>query len=310
MIDILKICNQNILVAPLNWGLGHATRCIPLIDHLLAKNNNVFIASDGDALLLLQDHYPELSCLSLPSYSITYKYNSIVLNIVRQAPTIINAVMKERKTVEKMVKAHGIDVVISDNRFGCLSKNTTNYFMTHQVNLLHKNRLVSWAGTSINQFFIDRFDHLIIPDFKEEPGLAGNLSHSHKYEDAQYIGPLTRMTQKQVKEDIDLLIILSGPEPQRTYWEDDLLSKYKDKSDMIWRMVRGKPEVTILSGHPNVIDFCNAEELNMLICRAKKIIVRSGYSSIMDLYQFNKSVVFVATPGQTEQEYLKELHSK
>jgi UDP:flavonoid glycosyltransferase YjiC (YdhE family) len=67
--------NKTILIAPLNWGLGHATRCIPIIKALQENNYIPIIASDGIALELLQKEFPYVQTLKLPSYKIEYAKN-------------------------------------------------------------------------------------------------------------------------------------------------------------------------------------------------------------------------------------------
>ncbi|TMI85631.1 MAG: glycosyl transferase family 28, partial [Bacteroidetes bacterium] len=109
-----------ILVAPLDWGLGHATRCIPIIQHLLKADVEVWLAGEGAQEKLLADEFPDLPFLSLHGYRIRYARSAIglVKNILFQAPKIVKAIRNENKWLAKMIDEHHFDAVISDNRYG------------------------------------------------------------------------------------------------------------------------------------------------------------------------------------------------
>lgn len=307
-VDTDVIDGDKILVAPLNWGLGHATRCIPIIDALLARGSQVILASDGDSLSLLQKHYPFLESFCLPSYDINYKYKSIVANIILQSPKFVRAVWKERHAINKIVKEHSIDAILSDNRYGCRSDACPSYFMTHQLRLLHSVRFIEEIGSWFNRKLVSPFDKVLVPDYEAYPGLSGRMGHDNRWKELHYLGPLTRFTfDHNEVEDIDLLMILSGPEPQRSIWENSLLDKYGNEKELKWVMVRGKP-CEISGQDDRIISFVDAVSLQSLISRSKHIITRSGYSTIMDLKGLDKEITYVPTPGQTEQEYLARLH--
>jgi len=167
---------KRILIAPLNWGLGHASRCIPIVRCLLERGIEPVLASDGMALLLLQKEFPQLKIYSLPSYDIVYKSSNMLWNMAPQMPKIIRAIYREQKTVEQIVRKENIALIISDNRYGCRTNSTQNILMTHQINIkipsLILERFVAWT----NHHFIRRFDECWVPDFADEPTLAGTLS--------------------------------------------------------------------------------------------------------------------------------------
>ena len=106
-----------ILVAPLNWGLGHAARCIPIINELLKENFKPVLASDGPALELLRREFPELETLELPSYNIKYS-KKLWLGLLLRVPHIIKTIIKEKKFIAGYLKHHQLEGIISDNRFG------------------------------------------------------------------------------------------------------------------------------------------------------------------------------------------------
>ena len=298
--------SPHVLIAPLNWGLGHATRCIPIINSLLQNDFEVTIASDGRALKLLQKEYPNLKTINLPSYDIRYTLNNMILNIAFQIPKILRAIWKEKKEIKKVVEKVKPDIIISDNRYGCYSKKTKNIFLTHQVNIIIPIKLLEKVVNFINHKLINKFDECWIPDYAGEKSLAGKLSVNKRLKNSKYIGILSRMEpQKQAKK-YDIITILSGPEPQRTRFENRIL-KELENSDKKSLAVLGKSELihqNEINKNLKVVSFLDSNELNKAIEESEIVICRSGYSSIMDLIKLGKKAILVPTPGQTEQEYL------
>ena len=206
--------NKNILVTPLNWGLGHATRCIPIIKALEKNQYTPIIASDGDALQLLQKEFPHLLTLELPSYKIEYAKNGADFKwkMLKNTPKMIDAILEEKKVVKKWVKEFHLQGIISDNRLGVYSKKVQSIFITHQLNVLSGN--TSWISSKLHQQIIKKFDECWIPDFEEEPNLTGKLGHLKKSNfNLKYIGPLSRLEKENLTIKYDLMVILSGQEP-------------------------------------------------------------------------------------------------
>ena len=208
---------KTVLIAPLNWGLGHATRCIPIIRFLQTQQVNIILASDGRALHLLKKEFPNLTALELPSYGITYPTTNMVWNIAIQMPKFFKTIFKERKAIQKICMDHKVDVIISDNRFGVFYKGAYSIFLTHQINLPIPIPGIRAIGNWFNKKVIKGYDECWVPDFKSTPNLAGNLSHG--YDGVRFIGPLSRMNPIEATIRRKAIVILSGPEPQRTILE-------------------------------------------------------------------------------------------
>jgi len=136
-------------------------------------------------------------------------------------------------------------------------------------------------------------------------GLAGKLSHPERMPDAptHYIGLLSRMERSQSDETIDLLILLSGPEPQRSILEKMLWEQLRPFQGT-FIFVRGLPRGGSPLGGANVYDHLPSRALNEYLSKAKLVVGRSGYSTVMDLVRLQKKSILIPTPGQTEQEYL------
>ena len=301
-----------ILVAPLDWGLGHATRCIPIIKELLAQDCEVWLAGEGAQEIVLQKEFPQLQFLHLDGYRVQYAKSAIGLirNIFFQTVKILRAIKKEKKWLKEKAEQYGFDAVISDNRYGLYHKNIPCIFITHQLKI--KSPLGKWSEKILqkrNYSYINRFKECWIPDEEGKNNLACELSHPEKKPKTpiKYLGILSRFSLSTTKENKDhLLIILSGPEPQRSILENIIIKQIAHYNGTA-TIVRGLPASTSLVPSTNSILFYNhllAEEMNKEMQKAEFVIARCGYSTVMDLITLQKKSIFIPTPGQTEQEYL------
>lgn len=298
---------KNILVAPLNWGLGHATRCIPIIKGLIACGYNPILASDGQALALLKQEFPSLQILHLPSYEIEYakKGNHFKWKMLKNSPKMVNAILAEKKIVKNWILEHQLSGIISDNRLGVYSKKIPSVFITHQLNVLTGN--TSWLSTKMHEFIIRKFTETWVPDFEKSPNLSGKLGHSKNHSYARkYIGPLSRFDKQDLPIICDILVLLSGPEPQRGILEQ-ILNKELINSDKKVLFVKGIIEAeqkTYQAENITFYNFMNSEQLEKAIIQSEVVLCRSGYTTVMDLAKLGKNAFFIPTPGQFEQEYL------
>lgn len=303
----LNTTNKTILIAPLNWGLGHATRCIPIIKALQENDYIPIIASDGIALELLRKEFPYLQTLELPSYEIEYSKNgkNFKWKLLKNCPKMIEAVWNEKKLIKKWIKKYSIDGVISDNRLGVFSQKVPSVFMTHQLNVMTGN--TTWITSMLHQHIIKKYKECWIPDLEGTPNLTGKLGHIKKANFVtKYIGPLSRMQKRETPKQYDLMIILSGPEPQRGLLEDQLRTevlKYNGKVVFIKGIIE-KDQIKEQINNVTYYNFMNTRQLEQTFNGSDKVLCRSGYTTIMDLAKLNKKAFFIPTPGQYEQEYL------
>jgi UDP-N-acetylglucosamine transferase subunit ALG13 len=301
-----------ILMAPLDWGLGHTTRCIPIIRELLAQGCEVFLAGNGPQASLLSAEFPGLDILPLEGYNVKYGRSAagLLRAMIFQIPKMLRSIRKEHAWLQSAAKQYEFDAVISDNRFGLYHPSIPCVFITHQ--LLIKSglgKLVEKISGIRNYGFINRYTECWVPDLDGENNLAGELSHPLKKPRVplRYIGILSRLKKSGIKEKKNhLLIILSGPEPQRSILEEKII---RDVSHYNWTatIARGLPDTASLIPSTNMIHFFNhlsAEEMSNAMMEAEYIIGRSGYSSIMDIMTLQKKSILIPTPGQPEQEYL------
>ncbi len=316
----------NILVCPLDWGIGHATRCVPIINELIEQNTNVIIGADNRPLAFLKQEFPSLQFVQFPGYKFSYPgKGSMAFKMARQAPAIFKGIKEEKSLLEKIIQEHNINAVISDNRYGLSSNTIPSIFITHQV-MIKVPAHLKFLETKLykkNIAYISKFNECWIPDFENEINLSGDLSHKKPLPPkSYYIGPLSRFANKRsspAKSDIkdkykyDLLVMLSGPEPQRTILEKKIINELS-RMNLKSIVVCGKPEKLedrIIEDKIIIHSHLDSKSLEKIIEESRIVISRPGYSTVMDIVALGKKAIFIPTPGQTEQEYLAEhYHNK
>lgn len=304
----------HVLVSPLNWGLGHATRDIPVIESLLTHNHDVTIAATGNALTILKKEFPTIRFIDFPDYPIWYSGNRFFLpKFFASFPLILKGLSEERKMLAAILAKDRYDLIISDNRLGVYSPDVPSVFISHQLH--YHLPVMLWPaellGIGMNGFLHSKFRKIIVPDNPPGPlSLAGKLSQPGTDETrtrAYYAGILTSTHRRVIPEDLDYLVMISGPEPQRTRLEEILLPQVHELEG----------ECVVLLGSPghrgnkkiqpgcSIVPFATTEEKELLMNRARFVICRSGYTTVMELAELGKKqALFIPTPGQTEQEYL------
>ena len=298
---------KNVLVAPLNWGLGHATRCIPVINALIKQKFNPILASDGDSLALLKKEFPCLDSILLPSYNITYskKGSNFKAKLIKDSPHLLKTIKNEKRAIKRIVETENISGIISDNRFGVRHKAIPSVFITHQLKVISGN--TTWLSTKLHQKIISKFDECWVPDHNGEYNLSGDLGH-RKFDRIKinYIGPLSRFKKQNTNKTYDLLVLLSGPEPQRTILEQNLFKELEsfDRNILFVRGLIERSQKKQIQNHITIYNYMTTQELEKAISKSTIILSRSGYTTIMDLAKLEKKAFFIPTPGQFEQEYL------
>lgn len=319
--------NPRVLVAPLDWGLGHATRCIPVIKELINQRCKVIVACTGAQEALLRVEFPSLTFAELRGYEIKYDKNRAltILRLMRAIPKILIRIKQEKAWLGHFAAREKLDLVISDNRYGLTIPGIPCIFITHQ--LLIKTPFGHWADRllqSLNYRTIRRFSRCWIPDI-DTNGLAGELSHPQRMPPltTRYIGWLSRFGSSSLTSSQDtpfVLALLSGPEPQRTLLEKDILRQAQAlPDDPLFHLilVRGLPGNEPAAGQTTapappaatmpwitIHNHLPSAALEPLLKDASLVIARPGYSTVMDLERLGKRALFIPTPGQSEQEYL------
>lgn len=315
---VSQIQGERVLVAPLDWGIGHATRCVPIIKCLLNNRRKVFIAGSGVSFSFLKKEFSNaVEYIDFPSLSIRYSASSSqVWAIAKHLPYILYQIIKEHILLKRVIKGYHIQTIISDNRFGLWNSSIMSIYITHQVMVKMPKNFVFAENFiyRLHNFFITHYDSCWIPDFAEENNLSGDLSHKYPLpKNAIFIGWLSRFKLCDFKEKSPYknLAIVSGPEPQRTILEQELLNKLVSNGEPSL-LVQGKPDVDVSFdlGCVHVVSHLDTNMLQFLLQTTPMIYCRSGYSTLMDLSVLQRKAVLIPTRGQTEQEYLAEYNKE
>lgn len=304
--------NIRVLLAPLDWGLGHATRCVPIVRLLQELGCEVVLAADGAVAALLGNEFPGIVVKQLKGYGIRYSStSSLTGSMLQQLPRIFSSIRYEHKWLKEVLEQETFHLIISDNRPGFYSTHVPSVYITHQL-LIHSGK-GAWMNRLLQQLhhrYIKQFTSVWVPDMQAQPNLAGELSHPAKpLVQPVYLGLLSRMQPVRNEATYDLLVMLSGPEPQRTMLEEKLLSQLSSINKSVL-LVRGLPkhDQTVLQLPPHITITVHhhlpAAALQQAIASSQLVICRSGYTTLMDLVRLNKKAVLIPTPGQPEQEYL------
>ncbi len=311
---------MKILICPLNWGLGHATRCVPVIRQLIESGHECVVVSDGYPLEFLRQEFPSLRFMEYPSYNVYYaRGKSQVGAMLFNFPNIITGIIKEHLWLRSLLLSEHFDQVISDNRFGMWSRKVHSIYITHQlmVKMPPNLKFLEPLVHSIHKLFINRYDECRIPDRAENGGLSGDLAHEYPIpKNASFIGPLSRFTGielSNINTEYEVVAVVSGVEPQRTLFEESLTERFRHASYKTL-IVAGQPQQEKKEtriGSIVRVSHLQDIELASVLKGTMKIVSRSGYSTIMDLATLDclDKAEFIPTPGQTEQEYLKTIHN-
>jgi UDP-N-acetylglucosamine transferase subunit ALG13 len=329
-----------ILVCPLNWGLGHTTRCIPIIRDLTRRGYQVHLVGYGQSGQLLKTEFPHLPYHQLPGFEVVYNTNGFLsVKLLLQLPAFIWHKQREKKLLKPLIAEIKPRYVISDNRYGLYHKQTTNIILTHQLNPAIPKLLTpfKWLVKTTIHYWIAKFDMCWIPDYADHRQLSGKLSAiPKKIKHAHFIGHLSRFactetplalpiptlevttetsltkspppSPKVSFTNCELLAIISGPEPQRTLFEKEIRTQLlaSHKKGILVKGLVEQTQTCTTKGSIIEYNYLNSEQLKTTIAQCNMVICRAGYSSIMDLAVMNKTAILVPTPGQTEQLYLAQ----
>lgn len=298
---------KRVIVAPLAWGLGHATRCIPLVRELLKLRCKVWAVLTEEQLALYQPVFGKrIEYIPFDEVPVHYR-QSFALAMLRQLPRFSAQMKRESSLADWLCEKLHPDLIISDNRYGFRNSSVKSVLITHQLKM--RAGLLSVPANIVLHSLINRFDTVWVPDTAGKENLSGNLGHGKMPQiPVEYIGPLSRFSTAAPEKDptYDWLAILSGPEPERSNFEE-LLIAAAQSLQLKMAIVAGQPQDGIskksfggITRFPHLSD----QELLKLIGSSRGIVCRSGYSTLCDLAAMNRKALLVPTPGQTEQKYL------
>lgn len=314
---------MRVLYGVCSWGLGHATRSLPIIRKLIVEGNEVTLVSAGRALELLKLELKDrASYLDLEDYPLPYTEKSklFLLKFCLYSPKLVRSIIEEHKRIMKILSKNKFDIIISDNRYGIFHRNIPSFLITHQLRIIAPGRikLIENSFERYNAHFLKYFRAMMVPDY-EHDGVAGDLAHNLKVlpsDRVAYFGIMSDFKRMDVAEDFDFLFSVSGPEPQRTVLENLICKQINDiEGEIVLSLGRNLNELDkkkrkTLNENIQLFDFLQREDRELIMNRSRFIVSRSGYSTLMDIYALGKKAMFIPTPQQTEQEYLAMFHEK
>ncbi len=300
------------MIAPLDWGLGHTTRCVPIIDYIIKSGNKVLFAGNQRQCSYILTTFSGIETIDLKGYNVRYpkEGGSFMWTLAKQLPGIIKTIKEEHEWLQKIVDEHKVDAVISDNRYGLYSESIPSVIMTHQLQPLSGlGVLIDKQVGKLHNKYLQKFDECWVVDTDGENSLAGKLSDKVNGEGSmKYLGLLSQLEIKESEKKGYLMVLLSGPEPQRSVLAEKLWGQLQHHdNDVVF--VAGSDSGFQPKQVPEHIEYhkrLNKEKLEKLLSGAALVICRSGYSTLMDLVKLRKKAILIPTPGQTEQEYLAE----
>ena len=308
---------KKVLIAPLDWGLGHATRCIPVITAFIELGYHVTIATEGAHEIILREAFPGLTFLRLKGYGIRYskKAAGFTFKMIVQIPRILYNIFREFWWLSKTNRHQQFDLIVSDNRLGFFHFKIPSVFITHQLNLQTpyswSTRCLQWMQYTWFKLF---YAMVWVPDMEGDQNLSGILGNPiwKPSVPVWYMNCLSRLKAYATgpvdgQQPTDLfLAIVSGPEPQRSIFQEILWVEGNGLHQPLKLIAgtAGQPNNQAVSTFGSIVPHLGGPDLVKAIENAKYIISRGGYTSLMELIPLNKPLILVPTPGQTEQEYL------
>ncbi|MGH8215001.1 MAG: glycosyltransferase [Rhodanobacteraceae bacterium] len=311
---------RRILYGVYHWGLGHATRSLGLIQALLERGDEVTILMQpGAGMSLLQSELGD-ACEYFPFRDTPAPFSRypvvFYLRMTAAMPWVLAGYRREHRVTEKLVAERHFDCVVSDSRFGVWSSEVPSYCIFHSIHQVvpffsrFTERVTEWGQRDL----LKGFTKILIPDVADNGGLSGWLGHDPDFDWGEgrlvHIGPLSSVPRMDVEQDIDVFFSVSGIEPQRGLLEDLVLAALPRLSGKIV-VTLGRPkndgERREIAG-ATVHGYLNRERQAEMLNRAKLVMTRSGYTTLMELAGLGRRALFVATPGQSEQEYLARFH--
>lgn len=304
--------HMDIVYSICSWGLGHATRSLPVLRRLIKENHHLTVISSGSSLRLLKEELKDSVVYEdIPDYPMLISKNTeqFIAKSMVYWPLFIKRMEDGLQQLGKLLKKQSCDRIISDGRYDMYSKSIPSYFISHQIRIMNPLRLkmIERGSETFNQFFFKRFQDIIVPDYKDH-NLSGDLSHNLRKIDEtklHYVGVLSDFSKQNLNKDIDYFVSISGPEPQRSMLEEKIMEQINELSGSIV-VSRGKiedennPELD----HMTIYSYLPKEKREEILNRSHMVISRSGYSTIMDLAVIGTKALMIPTPGQIEQEYL------
>lgn len=292
------IKDKTILIAPLDWGMGHLTRCLPLIHVFLKNECKIIFAGTTFQCEWVKRECPNIITEEVEGYQIRLDSDkSTYRQMLTQTSKMLYAIKAEKEVAQKLSEKYSVDTIVSDNRYGFRTPKTQSIFITHQLappvpklRTLVTKKILNW---------VNEFDECWIQD-EEQGALCPELNKSELNIPKSFIGWSSRFSKVASPILNKYTFIASGPEPQLSKFSQEI-AKIVERTGKNYQLVVPKD-----LGLKNQVVNPSTEELNKIINASEIIVSRAGYTSIMELSVVGKKAILVPTPGQYEQSYLAQ----
>lgn len=285
--------------------MGHATRIIPVIHHLLQQHNHCVVGVTYATKKLIADEFPELEYVEVPSYHVRYSLKRPVWSqLLPKAVNFFRVIKQEHHWLKDWVKTNKPDIIISDNRYGMYMPGITSWIICHQLQL--KTPLLKGLANRIHRKLLKSFDLILVPDLPDmNQRLAGDLSMNRYGFNCRYILPLSRLKKLNKPIKYEFLFLLSGAEPSQSEWLHQIMEHLAEITEQRFAVCSTSEYIGPHFTHIDFFSNPTSLELSELLASSITVVLRSGYSSLMDMYVTKKNnLILVPSHGQTEQEYL------
>ena len=305
------------LFAVSSLGLGHATRSLAVIKHFI-KEYEITVISYGNALKFLQEELSEydVAFIEVKDYPLLERGEGVCFYLYLLTDLVkTNFIIKNEHEVTARIQDE-YEFIFSDGRYGVYSVKTPSFLLSHQISFMPPKWLgfFKFVTDFSNYFYFKNFNKVFIADYKRyDKSLAGNLSHTAftHFFPHEYVGIVSSYKKIDINEDIDYLFIISGYLKEK---KENFVSKLLEQA----KKLDGKKvfilgdtstkEVQHIQGDITIYPSATKELREELFSRAKIVVSRTGYTTIMDLVELDKRAILFPTPNSTEQEYLASYH--
>jgi uncharacterized protein (TIGR00661 family) len=305
---LATISNQTILYACNDWGMGHLTRSIPIIQQLLQQNNTLIFAGTEQQQTILKQYCKPIQCVFLKGYSLQFSgKGNWTFEMLKNTYRIQKTIQQENTAVKQLCQQWKISLVISDHRYGFRHQTIPSIFITHQVTLPLKGIQQFANQWHTNQ--LKKFNSIWVLD-TDKHQFAGELSTPKSSLPIDYIGIQSRFNKRNTNSENYILAVISGPEPYTEQLFNEIKKIALQTEEKIKCICPNKYVYTQLPQNLEIVQHTSWTAMDELFYNCKAIISRSGYTTIMDNVILQKPIRYIPTPGQLEQEYLFQLHNK
>ncbi len=307
----------NVLFAVAAWGLGHATRDLVLIRGLLEAGHRVTVLSTERALALLRGELGDrCRFVEVPDIPKPLSRWSPVFYVKMSLsmPKVFWTFWHEHRVTRQLHREHRFDRIVSDTRYGVFLNEVPSYLIVHSLRQIipGRPRPLEWLVERSQMAMFAGARTVLVPD-AEEDGLAGDLCHNLACRwdgRLEYLGILSSVRNLGSERDVDYFVSVSGAEPQRTIFEQIVLSQVHDLPGRAV-VALGRPDTTASvsdDGRVRIHSFLDRRQQEEMLNRARLVVSRSGYTTLMELAEVGSRALFTPTHGQSEQEYLGAYH--